>query len=93
MKKLHIEYMTSGPSLILALQRENAVKCLLDLLGPNDPQIARKQSQQLWTAVFGVDPIMNGLFSEELCLTFQRNWAQELRILMDMWLYQVYWEW
>ena len=60
--------MTSGPSLVLALQRENAVKFLLDLLGPNDPQVARRQSQQLWTAVFGVDPIMNGLFGEELCL-------------------------
>ena len=53
--------MTSDPSLVLAIQRENAVKYLLDLIGPEDPQVARRQSQQLWRAVFGVDPVMNGL--------------------------------
>ena len=67
MKKSHIENLTSEQSLVLAVQRENAVKHLLDLIGPNDPRVARRQSQQLWRAVFGVDPVMNGLHG--MCTT------------------------
>ncbi len=61
MKKLHIEYLTSAPSLILALERENAVHRLVDLLGDPDPVVARRYNQHYWTAVFGVDPVMNGV--------------------------------
>ncbi|XP_031681828.1 uncharacterized protein LOC116374327 [Oncorhynchus kisutch] len=32
----HVQYLSSGPSLALCLQRENAVKRLLDVLGPED---------------------------------------------------------
>ncbi|KAL3885198.1 hypothetical protein ACJMK2_025289 [Sinanodonta woodiana] len=61
----HVSYMTSGPCMCLCLQRENAVKCLLDLLGPLDPQSARRQSQFYWRGVFGVDSVMNGFHGSE----------------------------
>lgn len=57
----HKKYLSSGPSLILALERENAVKKLLDLLGPCDPLSARRQSQFLWRGTFGMDTVANGL--------------------------------
>ena len=61
-KEKHLSYLRSGPSLCLALQRENAVKKLLDLVGPEDPQSARRNSQFYWRGVFGVDPVCNGLY-------------------------------
>ena len=60
----HIQHMTSGPSLCLCVERENAVKKLLDLLGPEDPQSARRHSQFYWRGVFGVDPVMNAIYSK-----------------------------
>ncbi len=66
MKKLHVEYLSSTPSLILALERENAVQRLVDLLGDPDPVVARRYNQHYWTAVFGVDPVMNGVYGTAL---------------------------
>lgn len=61
----HKKYLSSGPSLILALERENAVKKMLDLLGPCDPLSARRQSQFLWRGTFGMDTVANGLHSSQ----------------------------
>ena len=61
---MHIDYLTSAPSLILALLRENAVKKLIDLIGPSDPKKARTEGSGLWRGVFGIDPVVNGLHSE-----------------------------
>ncbi|XP_069036850.1 dynein axonemal assembly factor 8 isoform X2 [Lepisosteus oculatus] len=58
----HVQYLTSGPSLALGLQRENAVKRLLDLLGPEDPCVARAQDQFLWRAHYGTDLVHNGVY-------------------------------
>ena len=58
---LHETYLTSRPSLVMCLERENAVRHLLDILGPWDPRDARRQGQLLWRAAFGVDPVCNGL--------------------------------
>lgn len=55
----HIDHMTSGPCVLLSLQRENAVKKLLELIGPKDPLAARRQSQFLWRGVFGADSVLN----------------------------------
>ncbi|KAL8596211.1 hypothetical protein ACOMHN_021251 [Nucella lapillus] len=60
---LHLQYLTSEPSLYLALWRENAVKKLLDLVGPEDPQQARRQSQFYWRGIYGSDLIHNGLYA------------------------------
>lgn len=70
----HVEYMTSGPSLCLCVERENAVKKLLDLLGPEDPQSARRQSQFYWRGVFGADSVMNAIyckFSKDKTLAYE----------------------
>ncbi|GFR78896.1 nucleoside diphosphate kinase [Elysia marginata] len=58
----HVEAMTAGPSLVLVLQQPGAVKRLLDLLGPEDPQSARRLSQFLWRGEFGRDVFNNGLY-------------------------------
>ena len=47
--------------MILCLQRENAIKKLLDLVGPRDPKVAKKESSFLWRAMFGTDAIANGM--------------------------------
>ncbi|XP_060073808.1 dynein axonemal assembly factor 8-like [Ylistrum balloti] len=65
----HLSYLTSGPCVYLTLERENAVKYLLDLLGPMDPQGARRQSQFYWRGVFGVDPVLNALHASKDYLT------------------------
>lgn len=62
-KEKHLEHLTSGPCLCLCLQRENAVKWLLDLLGPEDPQSARRQSQFYWRGVFGADSVSNAFYA------------------------------
>ena len=70
---MHTEYLTGGASLLLALQRENAVKHLSGLLGPDDPKQARKASSFYWRAVFGSDPIANGLHGSETYQTAVRE--------------------
>ncbi|KAJ6657589.1 hypothetical protein lerEdw1_002304, partial [Lerista edwardsae] len=58
----HSRYLTSGSSLVLCLQRENAVKKLLDLLGPEDPKQAQAISQFLWRAQYGLSSTQNGFY-------------------------------
>ncbi|XP_039205834.1 uncharacterized protein C16orf71 homolog isoform X2 [Crotalus tigris] len=58
----HSSYLTSGSSLVLCLQRENAVKKLLDLLGPEDPKEAQAINQFFWRALHGHSPIQNGFY-------------------------------
>ncbi|XP_019363117.1 PREDICTED: uncharacterized protein C16orf71 homolog isoform X1 [Gavialis gangeticus] len=55
-------YLTSDSSLVLCLQRQNAVKKLLDLLGPEDPHLARAQNPFLWRAQYGTSLIQNGFY-------------------------------
>ncbi len=62
---MHVEHLTSGPVLLLCLQRENAIRKPLDVLGPANPQDARKQSQFLWRGMYGADPINNGIHGSE----------------------------
>lgn len=58
---MHVSYLTSAPSIVLCLQRENAVYRLQQVLGPTDPQTARRLGQHFWRAIFGSDAIANGL--------------------------------
>ncbi|XP_067859725.1 dynein axonemal assembly factor 8 [Heptranchias perlo] len=60
--KCSIDSLTSGPSVILCVQRDNSVKKLLDLLGPEDPQEARALDQFLWRGHCGTDLVHNGLY-------------------------------
>ncbi|XP_060138762.1 dynein axonemal assembly factor 8-like [Zootoca vivipara] len=58
----HSSYLTSGSSLVLCLQRENAVKKLLDLLGPEDPKEAQATNPFFWRAQYGHSLIHNGFY-------------------------------
>ncbi|CAB1341786.1 unnamed protein product [Coregonus sp. 'balchen'] len=58
----HVQYMSSGPSLALCLQRENAVKRLLDVLGPEDPAQARALDQFLWRACYSSNQLHSGIY-------------------------------
>lgn len=61
----HISHMTSGPSVVLCLHRENAVGRLLDVLGPSDARAAKKLSQFYLRGSFGEDSIQNGFYGSE----------------------------
>ncbi|XP_077172689.1 dynein axonemal assembly factor 8 isoform X2 [Paroedura picta] len=54
--------LTSGSSLVLCLQRENAVKKLLDLLGPEDTKRARAANPFSWRAQYRLSSARNGLY-------------------------------
>ena len=69
-----MSHMTCGPCLLLSVQRENAVKKLLDLLGPEDPKVARVKNCGYWRAIFGQNSVANGLYGRGrgrcVCLVF-----------------------
>nr|XP_033786117.1 thioredoxin domain-containing protein 3 isoform X2 [Geotrypetes seraphini] len=50
-----VEHMTSGPVLLLALSRENAVQHWIQLLGPKDVQEAKENNATSLRAEFAVD--------------------------------------
>ncbi|KAM6299298.1 dynein axonemal assembly factor 8 [Aegotheles albertisi] len=61
----HCTYLTSGTALVLCLQRPNAVKKLLDLLGPEDPKLAQALDPFLWRAQYGVSTVQNGFYGSK----------------------------
>eukprot|EP00076_Gallus_gallus_P045480 XP_025011018.1 uncharacterized protein C16orf71 homolog isoform X2 [Gallus gallus] len=61
----HRTYLTSGTSLVLCLQRPNAVKKLMDMLGPEDPKVAQALNPCLWRAQYGIDAVQNGFYGSE----------------------------
>ncbi|XP_074988968.1 dynein axonemal assembly factor 8 isoform X2 [Caretta caretta] len=58
----HCSYLTSGSSLVLCLQRQNAVKKLVDLLGPEDPTLAQTLDPCFWRAQYGASSVQNGFY-------------------------------
>ncbi|XP_073409597.1 dynein axonemal assembly factor 8-like isoform X2 [Dendrobates tinctorius] len=58
----HCDYLTSAPSLVLCLQRINAVLKLLDVLGPDDPQLCKAQDQFLLRAHYGTSSVQNAMY-------------------------------
>ncbi|XP_072205719.1 dynein axonemal assembly factor 8 [Excalfactoria chinensis] len=58
----HCTYLTSGTSLVLCLQRPNAVKKLIDMLGPEDPKVAQALNPCLWRAQYGISTVQNGFY-------------------------------
>ncbi|NXH83815.1 NDK5 kinase, partial [Edolisoma coerulescens] len=61
----HCTYLTSGTALVLCLQRPNAVKKLMDLLGPEDPQLAQALDPCLWRAQCGTSTVQNGFYGSK----------------------------
>ncbi|KAM4025204.1 dynein axonemal assembly factor 8-like isoform 3-T4 [Anomaloglossus baeobatrachus] len=59
--QMHCDYLTSAPSLVLCLRRINAVLKLLDVLGPDDPQLCKAQDQFLWRGHYGTSPVQNAM--------------------------------
>ncbi|KAI4903350.1 hypothetical protein NFI96_000119 [Prochilodus magdalenae] len=51
-KGSELKYLGSDPALALCLQRVNAVKRLLELLGPEDPPEAYEKDQNFWRASY-----------------------------------------
>jgi nucleoside diphosphate kinase len=54
-----VEHMSSGPIVVLALQRSNAVSKWLELLGPNDSVEAAAEAPNSVRARFGTDAVSN----------------------------------
>ncbi|NXL37203.1 NDK5 kinase, partial [Glaucidium brasilianum] len=61
----HCTYLTSGTALVLCLQRPNAVKKLIDLLGPEDPKLAQALDPLLWRAQYGISTVQNGFYGSK----------------------------
>ncbi|NXM06781.1 TXND3 protein, partial [Tyrannus savana] len=61
----HCTYLTSGTALVLCLQRPNAVKKLLDLLGPEDPKVAQALDPSLWRAQYGTSTVHNAFYGSK----------------------------
>ncbi|NXW04375.1 TXND3 protein, partial [Fregetta grallaria] len=61
----HCSYLTSGTALVLCLQRPNAVKKLIDLLGPEDPKLAQALDPFLWRAQYGISTVQNGFYGSK----------------------------
>ncbi|NXY83441.1 TXND3 protein, partial [Alcedo cyanopectus] len=61
----HCTYLTSGTALVLCLQRANAVKKLIDLLGPEDPKLAQALDPLLWRAQYGISTVQNGFYGSK----------------------------
>ncbi|KAM5151804.1 dynein axonemal assembly factor 8-like, partial [Mantella aurantiaca] len=62
LRQAHCDYLTSDPCLVLCLRRINAVLKLLDLLGPEDPQVCKDKDQFLWRAQYGTSAVLNGMY-------------------------------
>ncbi|XP_067912833.1 dynein axonemal assembly factor 8 isoform X2 [Heterodontus francisci] len=71
--KCSIDSLTSGASVILCVQRDNSVKKLLDLVGPEDPEEARVLDQFLWRGHCGTDLVHNGLYGSSSFATAIRD--------------------
>ncbi|KAM6249800.1 dynein axonemal assembly factor 8 [Porphyrio hochstetteri] len=61
----HCTYLTSGTVLVLCLERPNAVKKLIDLLGPEDPKLAQALDPLLWRAQYGTSTVQNGFYGSK----------------------------
>ena len=69
--------MTSGPVVSLCLHRENAVGRLLEILGPSDARVAKRQSQFFLRGSFGEDSVKNafyGMWSSQI-ISFKRRYS------------------
>ncbi|KAM6320086.1 LOW QUALITY PROTEIN: dynein axonemal assembly factor 8 [Podargus strigoides] len=60
----HCTYLSSG-TLVLCLQRQNAMKKLIDLLVPEDPKAAQALDPSLWRAQCGISTLQNGFYGSK----------------------------
>ena len=53
--------MSSGPSVCLAIKGENAVRGVAELIGPKDPQVAKKTRPMSIRALYGDSIVRNAV--------------------------------
>merc|ERR1712157_215515 len=56
-----VQHMTSGETLFMVLEREDAVDGWRHLIGPTDPSTAKEEEPDSLRATFGKDVISNAL--------------------------------
>ncbi|KFQ12671.1 hypothetical protein N330_01051, partial [Leptosomus discolor] len=61
----HCTYLTLGTALVLCLQRPNAVKKLIDLLGPEDTELAQALDPFFWRAQYDISTVQNGFYGSK----------------------------
>ncbi|KAJ1097248.1 hypothetical protein NDU88_002373 [Pleurodeles waltl] len=69
----HCTYLTSDLSLVLCLQRQNAVKKLVDILGPDDPSQSQARDMCLWRAQYGTSLVQNAFYGSTCYQTAVRD--------------------
>ena len=60
------EQMVTGPSIVMEIRQENAVKSFRDLCGPMDPEIAKNLRSNTLRAKYGIDRVQNAVHCTDL---------------------------
>lgn len=68
-----MEHATSGPVLALELNAANALQLLIDLCGPEDPNVARVEQPDSLRALFGQDVVNNFVHCAETAAMARRQ--------------------
>jgi len=66
-------YLSSGPCLVLILNKAGAIDAWLRLLGPEDPVVARETKPRSLRALLGTDLVHNGLHGSSSAAEAQRD--------------------
>ncbi|XKL60584.1 hypothetical protein PGB90_007641 [Kerria lacca] len=77
--KSMIEHIISGPILAFEILGKNAINICLDLIGPEDPDNARKMYPETVRAQYGIDKIRNGIHVS----TSTKSAERDSKILFD----------
>lgn len=56
-----VNYMVSGPTMLMVLSREDAIEGWRSIIGPTDPLQAKEKNPELLRAMYGKDVMHNGL--------------------------------
>ncbi|KAJ1557033.1 Thioredoxin domain-containing protein 3, partial [Nowakowskiella sp. JEL0078] len=57
-----LAFMTSTPIIVLALKAEDAARVWQEMMGPNDPEEAKKNFPQSIRAIYGTDIVKNAVY-------------------------------
>ncbi len=61
-----IEHMAAGPLLAMEIRQENVVAAFRNLVGPNDPEIAKYLRPNTLRAQYGMDRVKNAVHCTDL---------------------------
>eukprot|EP00826_Nyctotherus_ovalis_P050187 TRINITY_DN612_c0_g2_i6.p1 TRINITY_DN612_c0_g2~~TRINITY_DN612_c0_g2_i6.p1 ORF type:complete len:148 (-),score=67.87 TRINITY_DN612_c0_g2_i6:152-574(-) len=61
-----VEHIITGPVVVMEVRQENVVQALRNLVGPNDPEIARQLRPNTIRAKFGADRVHNAVHCTDL---------------------------